>query len=371
MIVGAPKEIKDHERRVGLTPEAVKAYVAAGHRTLVERGAGLGSGFSDAEYLAAGATIVAQAADIWAEADLIVKVKEPLIPEYQLANPGQIVFTYFHLAASEELTLAALESQITAVAYETVEENGALPLLKPMSAVAGRMAILVGAYHLASPYGGSGVLPTGVEGVAPAEALILGGGVVGQNAALVAVGLGLKVTILDIYPDKLKYLQGILPPEIDYGLSQIDLLEKKLTTADLIVGAVLIPGARTPRLVSRAQLKLIKPGSVIVDVAIDQGGCFESSKMTSHSHPVYTEEGVCHYCVGNMPGAYARTSVLALNKVTLPYGLELANKGLAKALAESPPLARGLNAYGGYLTYRPVAEALDLLAKYKENPLGL
>jgi alanine dehydrogenase len=233
------------------------------------------------------------------------------------------------------------------------------------------MSILVGAYHLASPYGGSGVLPTGVAGVAPAEALILGGGEVGQNAAGVALGLGLKVTILDISPQKLEYLKVIFPKGINFGLSKTEIIEEKLKTADIIVGAVLIPGARTPRLVSRAQLKLIKPGSVLVDVAIDQGGCFESSKMTSHSQPVYTEESVCHYCVGNMPGAYARTSVLALNEVTLPYGLELANKGLKKALEDNPPLARGLNVYAGRLTYLPVAEALDLTAKYQENPLEL
>ncbi|MDR2423000.1 MAG: alanine dehydrogenase [Deltaproteobacteria bacterium] len=369
MIVGSPKEIKDNERRVGLTPKAAQAYAAAGHKVLIEKGAGLGAGFSDERYLAAGAEMSPDGPSVWAQAEMVVKVKEPLAAEWPLMRPGQIVFTFFHLAASLELTLACLDRRVAAVAYETVAAGGELPLLKPMSAVAGRMASLVGAYFLASPFGGSGVLPTGLTGVEPAKALILGGGTVGQNAAIVAAGLGCRVAVLDVDPAKLAYLKTALPPGIERQISDGANLEAALADSDIVVGAVLVPGAKTPKVVSRERLKLMKPGSVVVDVAIDQGGCFETSRMTTHSQPVYVEEGVVHYCVGNMPGAYAQTSTLALNEVTLPYGLELANKGVRGALKENPALKGGLNAYEGLLALKPVAEALGLMAKYRDNVL--
>ncbi|MDR2141843.1 MAG: alanine dehydrogenase [Deltaproteobacteria bacterium] len=368
MIIGCPKEIKDQENRVALTPQAVAAYVQAGHRVLLEVGAGLGAGYSDSAYVEAGGELSPDPAAIWRAAEMIVKVKEPLPGEYPLLRADQIVFTFFHLAASRELTEACLSRRIAAVAYETVSEGGNLPLLRPMSAVAGRMASLVGAYFLASPLGGSGILPTGVPGAAPAEVLILGAGVVGQNAAGVAQGLGCRVTIIDIDPQKLAAMSKSLGPGLELLLNDPATLAKKLATSDIIVGAVLVVGAKAPKLVSSASLRLIKPGSVLVDVAIDQGGCFESSRLTTHSNPVFVEGGVVHYCVGNMPGAYARTSTQALSEVTLPYGLELANKGLKQALRENPALRGGLSAYQGWLTQKPVAAEFGLLSSYKADP---
>ncbi|MDR1578372.1 MAG: alanine dehydrogenase [Deltaproteobacteria bacterium] len=367
MIIGVPKEIKNNENRVGLTPQAVKVLVAVGHQVVVETGAGSGSGFSDLQYQEAGAESLASGSSVWGIAELVVKVKEPVAIEYPLMRAGQIVFTYFHLAANRELTMACLDRQITAMAYETILVDGGLPLLKPMSAVAGRMSVLVGAYFLARPFGGSGLLPTGIDGAPPASVLILGGGVVGQNAAQVAIGLGCRVAILEIDPQKLSYLKKVSPKGVELVPSSPDTLKERLQKADIIIGAVLIPGAQAPKLVSFEQLKLIEPGSVVVDVAIDQGGCFASSRMTTHSQPTYVEEGVVHYCVGNMPGAYARTATLALGEATLPYCLTLA-KGIKIALAENTALQSGLATYQGHLLARPVAEAFDLMSRWREKP---
>jgi alanine dehydrogenase len=371
VIVGCPKEIKVNEKRVGLTPLAVRAYVEAGHEVLIESGAGQGAGLDDEAYRLAGAKIVANNVLVWEKAELIVKVKELLPPEYPLAKPYQIVFTFFHLAASLELTLACLERKITAIAYETVTVGGELPLLKPMSAVAGRVAILAGATHLASFAGGKGILPVGALGGPPAKVLIIGGGVVGQNAALTATGLGLTVTVLDKDPVKLDLLRPLLPDGSKVLLNEPNTLVSELKKADIIIGAVLNPGAKAPKVISREQLKLIQPGSVLVDVAIDQGGCFESSRLTTLSDPVYVEEGVVHYCVGNMPGAYAKTAALALSEATLPYGLTLASGDLKTVLLANPPLLSGLNAYAGYLTLKPVAEAFGLEKSYRASLTAL
>ncbi|MDR1608864.1 MAG: alanine dehydrogenase [Deltaproteobacteria bacterium] len=367
MIVGCPKEIKDNENRVGLTPHTVKALTEKKHEVLVEKGAGLGSGFADESYIAAGA-VALKSEEVWSKSDLIVKVKEPLPPEYPLMKLGQIIFAYFHLSASLELTKALLERQISAVAYETIMVDGALPLLKPMSEVAGRMAVLMGAYFLAGPSGGSGLLATGVTGSPAAEILIIGGGVVGQNAALVGAGLGAKVTLLEKDPQKTLTLPKILPPSVEVQLNSSENLRSALARADIIVGAVLSPGARAPIVVTRATLKLAKPGSVVVDVAIDQGGCFETSRLTTHSQPTYVEEGLVHYCVGNMPGAYPRTSTVALSEVTRPYVLTLADLGLKGALSARPALRGGLATYNGILLAKPVAEDFNLLDLYRKNP---
>jgi alanine dehydrogenase len=347
------------------------AYCRAGHRVLVEKGAGLGSGFPDEQYQEVGAEILDCGAAVWRRSEMIVKVKEPTRPEYPLMQENQIVFTYLHLAAERDLTMSFLERKISGVAYETVTEADTLPLLKPMSEVAGRMSVLVGAYFSSVTEGGAGILPTGVTGVAPSEVLVLGGGTVGTNAAMVAAGLRCQVTILDVDSKRLAYLNSILPSNVQNLFNDPLMLEKKLQSADIIIGAVLIPGAVAPKIVRYDMLKLIKPGSVLVDVAIDQGGCFESSKMTSHSKPVYTAEGLIHYCVGNMPGAYPRTSTMALTHATLGYGLELANRGLEKAVQENPAIRRGLNTYQGYVTIRPVAEVFDLWDRFKDIRQGL
>ena len=365
MKIGCPTEIKDSENRVGLTPNAVSAYVSAGHEVFMQKGAGLKSGLADEEYVAAGASILATADEVWAVADMIVKVKEPLREEYPKMREGQIVFTYFHFAGYEEVTRACMRQKIIAMAYETVAEGlHALPLLKPMSEVAGRMAPLMGTFYLGKTHGGRGILPMGATGVAPAEVLVLGGGVVGTNAARVASGLGAKVSILDINLDRLEYLGDIMPPNVMPLYSDPISLESCLRTADIVIGAVLIPGGATPRLVSREQLRIMKPGAVLVDVAIDQGGCFETSRPTAHSDPIYEVDGIIHYCVGNMPGAYSRTSTFALNNATLRYGLMLAGKGAERACRENPGLKMGLNMYKGAITYRAVAEAFALMADY-------
>ncbi len=364
MKIGCPKEIKDHETRVGLIPNAVHGYVEAGHEVFVERGAGLGAGVTDEEYKAVGARILPTAEDIWATADMIVKVKEPLPAEYPLLREGQLVYAYFHFAADEALTRACLDRKITALAYETVQEGRSLPLLKPMSEVAGRMAPLMGAFYSAKHLGGRGLLPMGVPGVAPAEVLILGGGAVGANAARVAAGLGARVTILDINLSRLEYLGEIMPPNVLPLFSDPVNLENSLRGADIIIGAVLIPGAVAPKMIRREHLRLMKPGTVLVDVAIDQGGCFETSRPTSHSSPTYAVDGILHYCVGNMPGAYSRTSTYALNNATIGYGLQLANKGAEKACAESPALKAGLNMHKGAITSQAVAEAFNMLDRY-------
>ncbi|MDR3205025.1 MAG: alanine dehydrogenase [Deltaproteobacteria bacterium] len=360
MIVGCPKEIKDNENRVGLTPNAAAAYVACGHAVYVATGAGLGSAISDEDYLAVGAKIVSDNEGIWAASEMVVKVKEPLPEEYGLMRKDQLIYTFFHFAANEILTRACLERQITALAYETVGEGRYLPLLKPMSEVAGRMSVIMGAFYSAKSQGGRGLLPMGVTGVAPAEILILGGGVVGANAAKVAAGLGAKVTIVDIDLERLEFLSQILPSNVLPLFSDKLVLERYLSSADIVIGAVLTPGARTVRLVDRGHLKIMKPGAVVVDVAVDQGGCFETSRPTSHSDPIYEVDGIIHYCVANMPGAYASTSTYALNNATIKYGLELANLGVEKAVLHNRALRAGLNIYRGKVVCQKVAEAFDL-----------
>ena len=358
MIVGLPKEIKDNENRVGLVPAGVQALTAAGHEVFVEHDAGAGSGIPDDEYVAAGGKILATADEVFGKAGMIVKVKEPVGLEYQRLREGQILYTYLHLAPAKALTDALLERKVAGVAYETITAaNGSLPLLTPMSEVAGRMSVHVGAYYLQKSNGGRGVLLSGVPGVAPAEVVIIGGGVVGTNAAKVAAGMGADVTILDVSPDRMRELDDIFFGRVKTIASNSHTLEEGCRRADLLIGAVLIPGAAAPKLVSRHLISQMKKGSVAVDVAVDQGGCFETTKATTHSDPVYTVDGVIHYCVANMPGAVARTSTFALTNSTLRYALALASKGLKKAVADDAHLAQGVNTYGGKLTYRAVAEA--------------
>jgi alanine dehydrogenase len=358
MIIGLPREIKDNENRVGLVPAGVKALTAAGHTVFVEHDAGVGSGISDEQYVAAGAKILPTPDEVFAKADMIVKVKEPVGPEYQRLRKDQILYTYLHLAPARALTEMLLERGVSGVAYETITAaNGSLPLLTPMSEVAGRMSVHVGAYYLQKSNGGRGVLLSGVPGVAPAEVVIIGGGVVGTNAAKVAAGMGADVTILEMSPDRMRELDDIFLGRVKTIASNPLTLEEGCRRADLLIGAVLIPGAAAPKLVSRKLISQMKQGAVAVDVAVDQGGCFETTRATTHSDPVYTVDGVIHYCVANMPGAVARTSTFALTNSTLRYGLELANKGLKKAVADNPHLAEGVNTYGGKLTYKAVAEA--------------
>ena len=364
MKIGCPKEIKNNENRIGLTPNAVHAYVAAGHEVMIEQNGGLGSAIPDEDFVAAGAKIIPTAKEIWQKADMIVKVKEPLPQEYPLMRENQLVYTYLHLAADRELTEGCLKQKIIGVAYETVQEGRALPLLKPMSEVAGRMAALMGAFYSGRPHGGRGLLPMGVTGVAPAEVAVLGGGVVGTNAARVAAGLGAKVNILDINLNRLEYLGEVMPANVTPLYSDPLTVENCLKNADIVIGAVLIPGAMAPKLVKRAHLKMTKPGAVIVDVAIDQGGCFETSHATTHSEPTYMVDGILHYCVANMPGAYARTSTYALNNATLGYGLQLANMGAEAACRANPALKLGLNVYKGKITYEAVADAFGMQSLY-------
>lgn len=361
MKVGIPREIKDSEYRVAVVPVGVEELVRRGHEVAVEAGAGQGSGFSDELYAKAGGRIVKSAAEIWGWADMIVKVKEPLKAEYPLMRPGQIVFTYFHFAASEELTRAVLDRKIVAIAYETVRTaNGSLPLLTPMSEIAGRMAIQEGAKFLEKPMEGQGILLGGVPGVAPAHVTVIGGGIVGANAAKVAAGLGANVSILDVNLDRLRYLDDIMPKNVMTLVSNIQTIRDEARRADLLVGAVLIEGARAPRLVTREMVKTMKPGAVVVDVAVDQGGCIETTKPTTHANPTYIVDGVVHYCVANMPGAVGRTSTYALTNATLPFVLELATKGWKEAVRGNAPLARGLSAADGKLTYKAVADTFGL-----------
>jgi alanine dehydrogenase len=360
-VVGVPNEIKTHESRVALIPVGVEELTRAGHRVLIQAGAGQGSGISDEQYAQHGAEIVPAAADIWKHADLIVKVKEPLPVEWPLMRPGQVVFTYFHFAADEALTRAVMQSGITAIAYETIRDaRGNLPLLTPMSEVAGRMSIQEGAKYLERPFEGRGILLAGVPGVLPANVVILGAGVVGANAAKIAAGLGANVTVLDINLDRLRYLDDVMPRNVTTLYSDRHNILDSLTRADLLIGAVLIPGAKTPRLVRREDLKRMPPRAVIIDVAIDQGGCVETSHPTTHSNPVYIVDDVVHYCVTNMPGAVGRTSTYALTNVTLPYVLQLARKGLDRALAENPALRQGVNIRAGQVTNPAVAETFGL-----------
>ncbi len=357
MIVGVPKEIKDNENRVAITPAGVKALTQAGHQVLVQKSAGSGSGITDQEYQDAGASLPGEAKQVFEESDLIMKVKEPMPTEYQLIKEGQIVFTYFHFAASRELTQAMMDRNAVCLAYETVEtEDRKLPLLAPMSEVAGKMAGHVAAYFLALPNGGKGILMGGVPGVKPAKVLVIGGGTVGTNAAKVAAGIGANVTIFDISLNRLKYLDDIMPRNVNFLVSNQHNIEQEIKDSDAVIGAVLVPGAAAPKLVSEEMVKSMQPNSVIVDVAIDQGGCIATSKPTSHSEPTFKLHGVLHYCVTNMPGAFARTSTFALTNATLPYALEIANKGYQKALISNPAIARGLNILDGKVTYKPVAD---------------
>ena len=361
MIIGLPKEIKNNEFRVGLTPGAVSAYVQAGHTVLVEQGAGMGSGFADQEYLDAGAQLLEQAAEVWAKADMIVKVKEPIEGEYAYFRKDLILFTYLHLAADAPLTRALLASGVKAVAYETiVAPQGGLPCLAPMSEIAGRMSVQEGAKYLEKTYGGRGVLLAGVPGVERGNVVILGGGNVGTNACKVAVGMGANVTVLDINGRRLAYLDDIFPRQITTLYATRDNIVKAISQADLVVGAVLIPGRSAPKLVRREDLSRMKPGAVIVDVAVDQGGCVETTHATTHDDPTFIIDGVVHYCVANMPGAVARTSTLALVNATLPYGLMLADKGVEAACAADKGLMAGLNCYDGKCTFAGVADALGL-----------
>ncbi len=361
MLIGVPRETKRDEYRVAMLPVGVEELTRAGHQVLIESGAGVGSGIPDAEYAAEGAQIVAMPAEIYSRADLIVKVKEPLPPEYPLIRSGQTLFTYFHFAADRDLTEAMLASGATCLAYETLRDaQGRLPLLTPMSEVAGRMSIQEGAKYLERPQMGRGILLAGVPGVAPAHITILGGGVVGANAAKIAAGFQADIAILDVNMDRLRYLDDIMPPNVNVLYSDRHTIRQQLKLADLVVGAVLIPGAKAPRLITRADLKHMKHGSVIIDVAIDQGGCVETSRPTTHSDPTYLEEGVLHYCVTNMPGAVGRTSTFALCNVTLPWVLTLARLGVDQALKQSPPLASAANIHRGRVTNQAVAETFAM-----------
>jgi alanine dehydrogenase len=372
MIVGVPKEVKEDEYRVAMLPVGAEELSSLGHTVLIESGSGHGSGIADAQYASAGATMVGTASEIWARADLIVKVKEPQPAEWPHLRPGQTLFTYFHFAADEPLTHAVLKSGITAIAYETLRDaKGSLPLLTPMSEVAGRMSIQEGAKYLERPQEGRGILLAGVPGVAPAEVAILGGGIVGSNAAKVAAGLGANVYILDINLDRLRYLDDIMPPNVTTLYSDRHTILETIQRADLVIGAVLITGARAPRLVRRDDLDRMKPGSVIVDVAIDQGGCIETSRPTTHRQPTYVVEGVVHYCVTNMPGAVGRTSTYALCNVTLPYVLQLADKGWRTLAAANPGVAEGINIDAGRVTNRAVAATFGLPFSPWNSPADL
>lgn len=361
MIVGVPKEIKRDEYRVAILPVGVEEMVRAGHRVLVESGAGLGSGLTDQAYQASGAELVASPVEVFARADLVLKVKEPLPDEWPLLQNGQVLFTYFHFAADRKLTQAVLASGVTAAAYETLrDDQGRLPLLTPMSEVAGRMSIQEGAKYLERPQSGRGILLGGVPGVAPAHITILGGGIVGANAAKVAAGFGADIGLLDVNMDRLRYLDDIMPANVDVLFSDRHIIREQLARADLVIGAVLIPGAKAPRLIERTDLALMKPGSVIIDVAIDQGGCVATSRPTTHSEPTFIIDEVVHYCVTNMPGAVGRTSTYALCNVTLPWALAIANLGIERAAAKLRPVARSINMMAGEVTNQAVAETFGL-----------
>jgi len=361
VIVGVPKEIKTAENRVALVPAGAESLASDGHTVLVEQGAGLGSGFADDAYRAAGAEIAPSADPVWAKAEMILKVKEPIEPEWPKMRKGQVLFTYFHFAASEPLTKAVIKSGCIAIAYETVQlPTGELPLLTPMSEVAGRMAVQEGAKYLEKVFGGSGILLGGIPGVLPAEVLIIGGGVVGANAAKMAAGLGAHVTLLDVSLDRLRYLSDVLASNVELLYSNRHNILEQLKKADLVIGAVLLPGAKAPNLVKRGDLKLMKQGSVIVDVAVDQGGCIETIKPTTHDKPTYVVNGIIHYAVANMPGGVPRTSTLGLTNATFPYAKKLARLGWKQAVQQDPSLFLGLNVVEGKVVYPGVAEAFGL-----------
>ncbi len=361
MIIGVPSEVKTDEFRVGMRPVGAEVLVREGHSVIVQKGAGIGSGFTDEQFTAAGARIVPDAAAVWSQAEMVVKVKEPQAAEIPMIRPDQTVFTYFHFAADRELTVGCLKSGCIAVAYETLTDpQGRLPLLTPMSEVAGKLSVQEGAKYLERPWGGSGVLLGGVPGVRPGKVLVIGGGVVGTCAARMAAGLGADVVILDINLDRLRALDDFMPANVRTRFSDPQAIREELASSDLIIGAILLPGARAPKLVKRDDLQHIRPGSVIVDVAIDQGGCVETAKVTTHRNPVYTIDGIVHYCVGNMPGAVSRTSTMALTNATLPYAVRLARHG-AMALARADPhVASAINMARGTLTNQAVAEAHEL-----------
>ena len=369
MIIGVPKEIKASERRVSMTPQGVDALVAHHHRVLVEKGAGEGSGFSDKEYLKAGAVLVDKREEVWAEAEMVVKVKEPLEPEFTLMKPGQVLFTYLHLAADRDLTLKLLERRVVGIGYETVQEkDGSLPLLRPMSEIAGRASILAGGMCLEARHGGKGILLCGASGVPPAKIVILGAGVAGANACKVALGIGARVSILDIRPERLSYLHDITQGHITTFISNRMTIAEEILDADLVIGSVLIPGAHAPKLVTRPMLKRMRPGSAIVDISVDQGGCFETTRPTTHEAPTFIEEGIVHYCVANIPGAYPRTSTLALTNATFPYVLQIADKGYPKAFEENEALRKGLNVIDGKVICEGVAETFNLVRQH--NPFS-
>jgi alanine dehydrogenase len=372
MLVGVPKEIKSHEYRVGLVPGSVRELVHHGHKVIVETGAGAGIGCEDGAYRAAGARIVGAAAEVFRRADMIVKVKEPQPGECTMLRPGQVLFTYLHLAADAAQAKALVKSGATGIAYETVTDaRGGLPLLSPMSEVAGRMSIQVGAHYLEKEQGGAGVLLGGVPGVPAANVVILGGGVAGTNAARMAMGLEAKVTVIDKSLPRLYELDLQFGPILNTIFSTVEAIETHVASADLVIGAVLVPGAAAPRLVTRAMIKRMRKGAVLVDISIDQGGCFETSRPTSHADPIYAVDGVIHYCVTNMPGAVARTSTFALNNATLPFTMALADKGARQAMADNRHLLNGLNIHGGRITHRAVADALGLAHVSAEKALGL
>ena len=370
MKIGCPKEIKPQEFRVGLTPDAIREAVAHGHSLYIETNAGTGSGFADADYVAAGATILATAEEVFAVAEMIVKVKEPQAVERKRLRADQILFTYLHLAADAEQTADLMASGVTAIAYETVtDERGGLPLLAPMSEVAGRLAPQVGAWTLQKANGGRGVLMGGVPGVLPAKVLVIGGGVVGTHAAKISAGMGADVTVIDRSLPRLRYLDDVFGGQFKNAYASAAATITLAKEADLIIGAVLIPGAAAPKLITKAQLSLLKPGAALVDVAIDQGGCFETSHATTHQDPIYEVDGIMHYCVANMPGAVARTSAQALGNATLPFVLALANKGWRKACADDKHLLNGLNVHAGQLTYAAVGQALNLPSISQQDAL--
>jgi len=361
MIIGVPREIKTEENRVAVTPTGVAAFVARGHSVLVQKGAGLGSGLSDRAYESAGATLVESAEEVWRQADMIMKVKEPQESEYRFLRSGLILFTYLHLAANESVTRALLDRKVTAIGYETIQlDDGSLPLLAPMSEIAGRLSIQVGAWCLQAENGGRGILIGGASGVRPAKVVILGAGMSGSAACQVAAGMGAYVSILDVNPTKLRYVHDILGGHVTTLMSNRANVEEEAVDADLLIGAVLIPGAQAPKLISRTLLRRMKPGAALVDISIDQGGCAETSRPTTHLAPIYVEEGVVHYCVTNMPAIVPNTSTFALTNSTLSYGLELANRGVQQALARNPALARGVNTFDGKVIHEGVAAAFHL-----------
>ena len=372
MLIGVPKEIKNHEYRVGLIPSSVRELIHHGHKVLVETKAGAGIGFDDAAYKAAGATIAAKASDVFAKADMIVKVKEPQANECKMLRKGQLLYTYLHLAPDPEQTKGLIKSGCTAIAYETVTSaRGGLPLLAPMSEVAGRMSVHVGAHYLQKAQGGAGILIGGVPGVKAANVVVIGGGISGTHAVRMALGMEAIVTVIDKNLDRLRELDELFGASLNTIYSTVDAIEHYVVNADLVIGAVLVPGAAAPKLVTRKMIKQMRPGSVVVDIAIDQGGCFETSHATTHADPVYVVDNVTHYCVANMPGAVARTSTIALNNATLPFAVALANKGVNKALADDPHLANGLNIHAGQVTYKAVADDLGYKYVSAKQALGI